>query len=252
MNSLQELVAYLDHYLECSRFRDFCHNGLQVEGKEQVRRIATAVTATSVSIQAAIDWGADVLLVHHGLFWEKGPLQVRGPLRHKLTLLLEHGVSLLAYHLPLDAHPAVGNNWVAARELGLQDLQPFGEYNGMFIGVSGVIPGGLKVNEWVPRVESYYQQAGRTALFGPDPIQSVGIISGGAHREFVQAVEKGLDCYITGTGDEPNQNMAAEERRHFMALGHAATERIGVRALADLLRSHGGFETAFLRDDNPF
>jgi dinuclear metal center YbgI/SA1388 family protein len=252
VNSLQELVGYLHDYLNCGSFHDKCHNGLQVEGRREVRSVATAVTASLDSIEAAVAAGADALIVHHGLFWEGWPGRITGTLHQKVELLIKHRISLLAYHLPLDAHRELGNNWVAAGALGLVELAPFGDYNGMAIGVRGRLPEPLLQTAWVSRVEAYYGQKGRAALFGPERITSTAIISGGAHRYQEEAIEAGLDGFITGTGDAPNWLLSKEHQRLFLAMGHEATERIGVRALAVHLQTQCGLETRFLPDSNTF
>lgn len=251
MISLQEIGAYLDGYLMCASFQDACHNGIQVEGKAEVRRLATAVSCSLATVEAAIEWGADALIVHHGIFWKGRESMLVGPLRKKISLLLEHNISLMAYHLPLDAHQQVGNNWVAARSLGLVDLVPFGEYQGKMIGVMGST-NRFSIDEWVSQVENYYGQPARAALGGPVKLTRVAIISGAADKKLQEAADAGAHCFISGTGDEPNWHTAFESGIHFLAMGHSATERVGPQALAEHLHRHYSIETRFLDLRNPF
>jgi dinuclear metal center YbgI/SA1388 family protein len=251
MITLQQLQTHLDELLDPGSFTDYCHNGLQVEGKAQIDKIATAVTASEAAIQAAVDAKADALIVHHGLFWDRQPVRLTGGMRRRVALLLEHEISLLAYHLPLDAHPEVGNNWSAARDLGLTELTPFGTQGAISLGVQGEFAP-IKVSEWIRQLEEYYTAEARVALGGPDEVRTVAIVSGGAHGWIDQAIESGVDCYVTGTCDEPLWHKAHEEGIHFIALGHSATERIGPKKIGDHLGQHFQIAAEFLDLNNPF
>jgi len=251
MTTLQVLSNYLEELLHSSQFSDYCPNGLQVEGREKIERIATGVSASLSTIEAAAKCEAHALIVHHGLFWNRDDYCVTGSKRKKLRILLEKEISLFAFHLPLDAHCEVGNNWHAARELGWKNLEPFGNYNGIPIGVKGTFDA-IPVGQFTKSLEEYYQHQAITALGGKKTVQTAALISGGAHRNISDAVQEELDCYVTGTSDEPIWHIAEEEAINFFALGHSATERIGVRALGRLLSKKFGIQEEFLDIPNPF
>jgi dinuclear metal center YbgI/SA1388 family protein len=244
---LPELVARLDSFLEVTRFQDDALNGLQVEGRGEVRRIAVAVSACREVFAKAAAVGADALVVHHGLFWKGDwPRPVRGVHRERLRILLDSGVSLLAYHLPLDAHPAVGNNARAARDIGLMDLEPFAVYHGTPIGFRGRFPRPLPRSEFIGRLEAYYGHAAFVEAAGPETVSTAGFCSGGAAREASDAVAFGLDAYVTGEPGEPEVLLCREAGVTFAALGHHATEKVGVRALAEYAGGAFGLEALFL------
>jgi dinuclear metal center YbgI/SA1388 family protein len=243
---------YLRDFLQVKLFtNDFCPNGLQVEGKEEISTFVTAVSASLSTIEAAVDAGADALVVHHGLFWKGDDPSIRGSKKRKLQLLLDHEISLYGFHLPLDAHPEVGNNWKAARDLGWANLSPFGEANGTMIGVKGYFPE-VSIQNFVSHLEGYYEHNAHVALGGKNTIRSAALISGGGHKSILQAVKEGVDCFITGSFDEPIWHIAHEEGIHFIALGHAATEKIGPQALGDHLGHRFGIPHTFLDLPNPF
>lgn len=243
---LSLLVDALNNYLAISLFNDYGPNGLQVEGRPEVKRIATAVTASAYAIEEAVKRGCDALLVHHGLFWQKDPYPIIGPKRKRLELLLQNQLSLLAYHLPLDAHQEVGNNWVAARALGWTDLKPFFGY-----GVQGVIAP-CSVEYLSEKLEKYYNHCAHKALGGPKQVHHCALISGGAYRCLPEAAQAGVDTFITGNFDEPAWHLAHEHKVNFFALGHAATEKIGPKALVPLLQDQWGMEAFFIDEENPF
>lgn len=243
---LSDFVEYLNRYLNRSLFEDFCPNGLQIEGKRRIEKAATAVSVTLETLERAADEGVDALVVHHGLFWNRDPYPLIGVKAKKIKLLLEKEISLLAYHLPLDAHPEIGNNWKAAKEMGWKELEPFGT-----IGVKGSFSE-KPVGELVAQLESYYNHPAIQALGGKKMVQTAALISGGAYKELAAAAKEGVDCYITGNFDEPAWGVAFEEKIHFLALGHAATERIGPKALADHIQSQLKIKCQFLDIPNPF
>lgn len=247
MITLQELCTYLGQYLHSTEFTDYGPNGLQVEGRAHVAKIATGVSASLQTIEAAAEWGADALIVHHGIFWNKDRLEVTGVKRDKLKLLLEKGISLLAYHLPLDAHEQVGNNWKAAKDLGLFDLSPFCAPLGVQGWMKPVDREGFK-----RQLEQYYQHAAVCALGGKEVVQTAALISGGAHWNIKDAVAAGVDCFITGSFDEPMWHIAFEEKINFFALGHSATERVGPLALGEHLREKLSLPVRFIDIENPF
>lgn len=247
----KDLESYLKNYLNVPLIKDSCPNGLQVEGKEEIKTMATAVSASLATLERAVEQGVDALIVHHGLFWEKDPYPLIGAKRAKIELLLKGEISLFAYHLPLDAHRVVGNNWQAALDLGWENLEPFGEYNGTEIGVKGTFAA-RPIKQLVSEVENYYGHSAAMALGGKKSVMSGALISGGAYKELAQAAAAGVDCFITGNFDEPAWNVAYEEHIHFMALGHSATEKVGPKALARHIEQHFGIPTFFLDIPNPF
>jgi dinuclear metal center YbgI/SA1388 family protein len=249
--TLQELIDHLDALLEPSQFDDFCPNGLQVEGGQKISSIGLAVSASLATIEAAVEAGVDALIVHHGIFWNNLSPCVTKVNYKKISLLLKNGISLLAYHLPLDAHQEVGNNWRAARDLGWDDLRPFDSRSKRPIGVQGRFTT-RSIDSFVKELEAYYGHAAHVALGGPSRVSSAALISGGANRQLVDAIKAGVDCFITGSFDEPQWHMAFEENIHFIALGHSATERVGPRALGDHLSESFGLNARFLDIPNPF
>lgn len=251
MITLQELCEYLDGLFQPRLFTDFCPNGLQVEGAPAVNKIATAVTASQSVIEQAVKENVQALIVHHGLFWNRDSYPIVGTKRKKIALLLQHNISLIAYHLPMDAHQTIGNNWHAAKEMGWDSLQPFLLTNGQSIGVKGVFPE-MAVDVFRAMLENYYQHPAMVALGGKKMVKSAALVSGGAYRHITDAVDAGVDCYITGNFDEPAWHQAQEERINFFALGHHATETVGPKSLLAHLQKEKGVEGVFLESDNPF
>ncbi|MBY0529433.1 MAG: Nif3-like dinuclear metal center hexameric protein [Rhabdochlamydiaceae bacterium] len=251
MITLQALSQFLDHLLSPSSFGDYCPNGLQVEGKERIDTVAFAVSASIAAIDAALKMDADALIVHHGIFWDKEPLSVVGSKKEKLSRLLKGNLSLFAYHLPLDAHLEVGNNWKAAVDLGWQNLHPFGKMGRAAIGVKGeFMP--KQVGEFQKQLEAYYRHPASVALGGPAEVKTAALVSGGAHRAIQEAADEGVDCFITGSFDEPIWDIAHERKVNFFALGHYATERIGVLALSELISRTFDIRCPFIDLPNPF
>lgn len=242
----EKLRAYLDQILQPHLFQDYCPNGLQVEGQEAVKHIAVAVSANLETIEKAIALKADALIVHHGLFWQKDSYAVTGVKKDKLKKLFEHGISLFAYHLPLDAHSAYGNNWKAGQDLGWKELAPFAN-----IGVKGAFRP-VKLEEFIKRLETYYRHPAHVAPGGKQKIESAALISGGAYRQLGEAIQEGVDCFITGSFDEPAWHQAFEGKINFIAMGHAATEKIGPYALGDHLANTFKVKVSKLEDNNPF
>ncbi len=249
--NLSELDDYLLNFLAVSRFDDAALNGLQVEGRREVRRVALAVSACAEAFRKAAAAGADALIVHHGLLWKGDwPRPVTGITRERLKLLLDAECSLFAFHLPLDAHAEVGNNAVAARALGLRALEPFCEYHGQFIGWRGAYETPVPAPDFRTRLEAFYGHPAHWVPGGADGVLKVGVVSGGAAKEAEQAVALGLDAYITGEPGEPTTFLAREAGFHFFALGHHATERVGVRALGEHLKASLGLDTLFIEVEN--
>jgi len=247
MATLKELCRRLDVLLQpTTPLQDYCPNGLQVEGNPEVMRCATAVSASLEVIERAIRQEVQALIVHHGLFWKGEPQPIIGVRRGKLKRLLDHGISLIAYHLPLDAHPELGNNFAAAEALGWHHLKPFGG-----IGVQGTV-GPFSRKDFARSLEIYYRHPVVEAPGGPETIQTAALISGGAYRQLGEAAASGLDAFVTGNFDEPAWHQAFEEKINFFALGHFATERIGPQALATHIERNWDLPCTFLDENNPF
>jgi len=238
----KEFVQKLSDYLEIENYPDFCPNGLQVEGADEVRSVATAVSANLLTIEAAIQAKVDTLVVHHGLFWNKDSYPIVDNKREKLALLLQHNINLVAYHLPLDAHPEIGNNWKAAKDLGWHNLEKAS------VGVKGSFPP-MPIEAFVKKIEAYYDHRATCALFGKKEVESATLISGGAWSSMANHES---DCFITGNFDEPAWGIAHEKKIQFLALGHSATEEIGPKALADYIKQAFNLKSQFLEIKNPF
>jgi len=251
--ALTELGIYLDQCLRTDQFQDYCPNGLQVEGKPQVVRLATGVTACQSFLDAAIDWGADAVLVHHGYFWRGEAQQVVGIKRRRLATLLVNEVSLLAYHLPLDAHPQLGNNARLGCLMGIdlafqEPLQP-NVNDGL--GNIGSLPEAISAAEFVVKLEGI---TGRRALHvghSELPVRRIAWCTGAAQDYIDAAVKAGADLFVTGEASEQTVHTAREEGIHFVAAGHHATERYGVQALGDHLAGQFCLEHRFIDIDNP-
>lgn len=251
MIKLKELRAYLDRLLPGNGVMDYGPNGLQVEGKEGIAKLATAVSASLATIEAAIQQGVNALIVHHGMFWQRDPYIIEGTKRKKLELLLRQGISLFAYHLPLDMHSEIGNNWKAAKDMKWFDLQPFGYVDKTPIGVKGKIHPCSR-SAFKEKLESYYQHAATCAWGGPEQIQTVALVSGGAYKTISEAAAERIDAFITGNFDEPAWHQSIEEGVNFYALGHSATERVGPIALASKIEQDLKLPCSFIDIENPF
>lgn len=251
MITLQDLLQYLNQLLQPELFSDVCPNGLQLEGKKTISRIAFAVSASLATIKQAVVVKADALVVHHGIFWDQSLSVFLGPKKQKLQLLLENDISLIAYHLPLDAHQVVGNNWKAAHDLNLTNLQAFGSVGSNKIGVKGIVKD-MSVEIFQEKLETYYGHIAHAALGGKKNISSVAIVSGGAHWMIEQAIQEEIDCFVTGSFDEPIWDLAYENGLHFFALGHFSTERVGVQSLKQITTNHFDIPTSFINLFNPF
>jgi len=247
-----QLVAYLDDLLESEELQDVGVNGLQVAGREEIERVATAVSASRALFDQAAEWGADAILVHHGLLWRGDePPRLVGSLRERIRVLFDHEMSLIAYHLPLDRHPGHGNAAVLARELGLEQLEPFGAFGGVTLGCAGVFPLAVPAEELFHRVATVCGQSPQVFPGSAERVSSVGIVTGGAPTAYDEAVTAGLDAFITGEAREWVLHRAAEDGVHFIAAGHYATERFGVRSLGELLAKRFDLDVRFFDLPNP-
>jgi dinuclear metal center YbgI/SA1388 family protein len=249
--SAREIVGFLDAELEISRFRDYGPNGLQVPGAAEVSLVATAVSSTLETFSNAAAVGAQLLVVHHGLFWGAGPLLVDPLLKRRLTVLFDHDIGLAAYHLPLDAHPTLGNNARIAAELGLQVDGWFAESGGAPIAVHGTLAEPTTSEELAFALGELTGKPVQLFLGGPAEIRRIGICSGGAGRALPAAAALGLQAFISGEPEEDSRAQSHELGITYLAGGHHATETFGVRAVGSLLAERFGLETTFIDADNP-
>ena len=241
-----ELVAHLDEYLKIRDIEDKSNNGLQVEGGAEVTRLALAVDAGLAAFEEAAQAGAQMLLVHHGIFWSE-PVLITGIHRRRLRVLFDASISLYAAHLPLDYHSEVGNNVTLARWLDLEEIAPFGNYKGQPTGVAGRLAQAISLEQFVAQVErTLGEPAIKVWPFGHETVRRVGIVSGGAASFVDQAAEAGVDVYLTGEMSHNVFHQAQELGLNVVYGGHYATETAGLKALADHLVAKLGLETAFL------
>jgi dinuclear metal center YbgI/SA1388 family protein len=249
---LLPLVAELDDLLEVESVADYCPNGLQVEGRPHVQRLVTAVSASRALFIRAVDREADAILVHHGILWNGSEAsRIVGSYRERIRILLEHGISLIGYHLPLDRHPELGNAAQLAYRLGLGELEPFGQHRGVSAGVCGVFHEPVEAEELFAAVAEACDREPQVFEGNRRLVSSVGIVTGGAQREYHQAVAAGLDAYITGEATEWVLHQAAEDGVHFLAAGHYATERFGVKAVGRWIADRFGVDVEFIDIPNP-
>jgi dinuclear metal center YbgI/SA1388 family protein len=248
--ALTTLVDETDRFLNAAKIPDYCPNGLQVEGRPQVRRIVSGVTASQALLDAAVEANADVVLVHHGYFWKNEDPRVVGMKQRRLKTLLSNDISLLAYHLPLDVHPEVGNNVQLARLLGLTVEGALDPDNPRSVGLVGSLDTPLAPAEFMQRVQI---ALGREPVMveGAGLIRRVAWCTGGAQGYIDQAVTAGVDAYLTGEISEPTAHIARENELSFFAAGHHATERYGVQALGEYLAKRFAIEHLFIDCPNP-
>ncbi|MFV8820141.1 Nif3-like dinuclear metal center hexameric protein [Haliea sp. E17] len=249
--SLDALVRWLDDTLQPGKFRDYCPNGLQVEGRAEVARLATGVTASQALLDAAADWDADAILVHHGYFWRGEAEPLVGMKRRRLATLLTRDISLLAYHLPLDAHPTLGNNARLGELLDIRDVAPLEPGDPTAVGNVGNFAEPLDGPALCARLR---ELTGREPLLVGDAqrqLQRVAWCTGAAQSYIGTALAAGADVYITGEVSEPTVHIAREEGIVFVAAGHHATERYGVQAVGEALAAAFPIEHRFFDCDNP-
>jgi dinuclear metal center YbgI/SA1388 family protein len=252
---LADVLAEADRLLEPERFDDYCVNGLQVPGPAEVQRIASGVSAHVELFERAAESGAGLLLVHHGLFWGPGVRAIDATLHRRLKVLFAADIALAAYHLPLDAHPELGNNALLARALGAEHMQPFGSYRGETIGFLASLgidaEDGVEAAELFARVGRVTSREPLVLGSGPPRIQRLAIVSGAGSDFAEEAAAAGAQALLTG---EPAERVTATARElglHVIAAGHHATETLGIRALGELLAGRFGLDHVFIDVPNP-
>jgi len=251
MVTLKALVEYTDALMSPGSYSDYCPNGLQVEGRAEVGTIVSGVTASLALVDAAIEAGADALLVHHGYFWKGEDARITGMKRRRLERLLGSGISLLAYHLPLDAHPELGNNARLGDLLGFTASGGFGNDGVLQLGRYAQLAEPLSGTALAAHLQACLGRAPQYVAGTDAPIRTVGWCTGAAQSYIDAAVAQGLDAFISGEISEQTVHVARECGIHYFAAGHHATERYGVRALGERLASHFGITHRFIDIDNP-
>ncbi len=261
-----DILAELDRLLDPARFEDYGPNGLQVPGAPQVETVATGVSANLELFERAAAEQAQLLLVHHGLFWGTSPGPIDAALKRRLKILFDADIGLAAYHLPLDAHPELGNNALIAKALSAESLEPFAPYRGEPIGFIATLPSGdatgagetpADAPEGMPAQDLFTRVRELTArdplIFdaGPATIRRLAIVSGGGADYLADAIEAGADALLTGEPVERVMSAAREAGVHFIAAGHYATETFGVKALGEHLAQRFGVRHVFIDVPNP-
>ncbi|WP_020560309.1 Nif3-like dinuclear metal center hexameric protein [Thiofilum flexile] len=251
MINLYELEQYLADLLGVSKFKDYCPNGIQVEGKAEISTIVSGVTASQTLLDQAVNLKADAVLVHHGYFWRGENPVVRGMKKKRLATLLKQDMSLLAYHLPLDAHPVLGNNAQLAQRLGIEveNVMDARELQG--VGNIGVLAEPMTLEAFALQVASTLQREPILVSGGAHLIKRIAWCTGGAQNYIDRAAELGVDAYLSGEISEQTTHSARELGIHYIGAGHHVTERYGVQALGEHLAERFGLKHIFLDLDNP-
>jgi dinuclear metal center YbgI/SA1388 family protein len=251
MAERNEIIGFCDQLLEIDRFEDYGPNGLQIPGTSEVERIATGVSAQLELFQRAIDAGAQMLLTHHGTFWDAQPSALTERLAARLRTALGANLSVAAYHLPLDAHAEIGNNALLCSGLGFEAAEKFADFKGMPIGIVGRSGEGVAPADLRAKVAELCGQEPLVFDAGPGVVHSIGIVSGAGTDSLQEAIGLGLDAFLTG---EPSEWAMADSREggiHFLAAGHYATETFGIRRLGELVAERFGLEHEFIDIPNP-
>jgi dinuclear metal center YbgI/SA1388 family protein len=250
---LRDVIGHLDTTLEIERFRDYAPNGLQVEGAIEVEKVVTGVSASVELISRAIEVGADLIVVHHGLVWGGGLAKIAGPMRQRLKLLLGNDVSLAAYHLPLDKHARLGNNAGLADALGLEARTAFGDVRGTALGLAGAWERPLAKGDAIAKIGAAVGGPARFVFpYGPEQVKKVGLCTGAASDLLEAAAQAGCDLFVTGELAERAADLAKELQITLVAAGHVATEVFGPMRLADELRgAFPGLDARFIHVANP-
>ena len=246
MASRDELLAFAAEYLELDTYPDYGPMGLQVVGAEEVAKVACGVSASRDLFVVAAEAGSQLVLAHHGLFWDKDSRVVDRVLRGRLKALFDYDLTLAAYHLALDAHPEIGNNALLAAELGVETERRFTPW-----GYGGKLAAPVPMSDFSTLVQEKLERMPLVFSYGPEEIERVAVLTGGAARYVEQAAAEGYHCFVTGEADEPTKHAAKEAGIHFVAGGHYATETLGVRALAAKLADEFGLQWEFVDLPNP-
>ena len=248
---LKNLMFYIDSLLEINDFKDHSPNGLQVEGNASIEKIVTGVSASLELFNHAKEDNADLAIVHHGMFWDFDARVIQGSIKERLSLLLKNNISLAGYHLPLDAHPVYGNNARIIKNLNLINREPFGIYGGKNIGFIGHTRAKEDINAFIKKIKRTIDHDIFTLKFGPNTINKIAICSGGAPELVREAIKKKADVFLTGEATEWVYHLCKEEKIHYIAAGHHATERFGIQALSNHLQKKFKIKVKFVDLPNP-
>jgi dinuclear metal center YbgI/SA1388 family protein len=241
---IKELELHLNKLFNVENFKDFSANGIHVENRGDINKIALGTTCSMEFIKKSIEWGADLLIVHHGMFWGSNA-QIKDFIYKRVKLLMDHNVGLLAYHLPLDCHEELGNGKQLGKVIGLENMQSFAKDKGGFLGVTGDFS--ETRGKLIEIIKNKICEPEKLFLFGPDEIDKIAIVTGQGQSFFSQAAEMGIKTFITGeySGSTPYYSM--EENLNFIALGHEISELFGIKALGEYLKNSFNFETKVIR-----
>lgn len=244
------IVSHLNNYLRIAAVADSSRNGLQVEGSREVSKIVLGVSASLELLKKAVKSGAEMVIVHHGIVWDK-PHIFKGALKEKLRLLFENNVNLLAYHLPLDMHEKTGNNIQILKYFGAGGIKPFGKYKDRHIGYKGTLRKPAALDKLAAILRAKLDSSPLCFSFGQTAVRKIGVVSGGGQGMLPEAIEEGLDLFITGEVSEFVQEMCREGKINFISAGHYNSEKAGIMALAGLISGKFGVKTEFADIPNP-
>lgn len=247
----KKLVNQLTELLKPFQINDFCPNGLQVEGKSEIKKVITGVTASQALIDAAIEKQADAILVHHGYFWKGEDQPITGMKKRRIQSLLAHDINLLAYHLPLDVHPELGNNAQLGEILDLVVERPLEPWNKNSVAVKGKLKTPMTVSEFTQLIENKLERTPLVNQAGDHEIKTIAWCTGGGQSFIDLAASQGIDAYLTGEASEQTIHSSNEQGIHFFAAGHHATERYGVKALGEYLADKYDLDVEFIDINNP-
>ncbi|ADT68772.1 Nif3-like dinuclear metal center hexameric protein [Pseudoalteromonas sp. APC 3356] len=246
----REFNQLLNTLLKPETINDFCPNGLQVEGKDEIRTIVTGVTASQALIDAAIENNADAILVHHGYFWKGESQPITGMKKRRVAALLAKDINLFAYHLPLDIHPEMGNNAQLAQLLDIE-IEAGLEPTNNSVAMKGRLKTPLTGSEFAKKISQVLKREPLTSLVRTDKIETIALCTGGGQGYIDLAADQGIDAYLTGEASEQTIHSSREQNIDFFAAGHHATERYGIKALGEYLADKHGFDVTFIDIDNP-
>jgi len=246
----REFNQLLNTLLKPETINDFCPNGLQVEGKDEIRTIVTGVTASQALIDVAIENNADAILVHHGYFWKGESQPITGMKKRRVAALLANDINLFAYHLPLDIHPEMGNNAQLAQLLDIE-IEAGLEPTNNSVAMKGRLKTPLTGSEFAKKISQVLKREPLTSLVRTDKIETIALCTGGGQGYIDLAADQGIDAYLTGEASEQTIHSSREQNIDFFAAGHHATERYGIKALGEYLADKHGFDVTFIDIDNP-
>lgn len=250
MADREKILRFLNSYLEVEGTSDRAMNGLQIEGKKEVKKIIVGVSASKELFKKAVEQKADMIIVHHGLFWGDC-LPLKGFLKERIDLLFSKNINLLAYHLPLDKHPVIGNNSQLINLFDVSDLKPFGKYRGSFIGFKATLKKRTELPIIIKTIKNKLSTKPFCLNFGKKEIKQLCVISGSAPEMLYQAIDEDIDLFLTGEPTEYVQEVARESSINFISVGHYNSERLGVIALAKLISEKFDVNASFIEIPNP-